>query len=178
MPVRTLTRIDFHARIDAVLYLRFWKRDAGAMAALRSVLSRQRQGPIARLSDDDVIEALAVHLAHGVLVGGVERGAIQPKPAPGTAPVTGTQSPEAQQGATEVVSPAAPRSILPQLEIVQIEGAAVLPEVLETLEQLDLTLGKVQIATVSLEPTPSGVAAIQSELGKASGSISTTLDDL
>ena len=64
------------------------------------------------------------------------------------------------------------------LEVVQIEGAEVLPEVMQTLEQLDLTMAQIDVATVSLEPAPSGVPAINTKLTSASGSITSTLDNL
>jgi hypothetical protein len=58
---------------------------------------------------------------------------------------------------------------------VQIEGAQVLPEVLQTMEQIDLTMTQVNLATASLEPTPSGVPAIGAAITDASGSITSTL---
>ncbi len=174
--VRTLTPIEFHSHGDAVLYLRYWKRDAGAMASLRTALARVRQGPIHRLSDDQVIEALASYLAHGELVGVAEGERLEPD----NTPITGTSSAAAAAAAApaDVVSAAAPASMLPQLEVVQIEGAEVLPEVLQTLDELEVALGTISVATVSLEPTPSGVSAINTELTGASTSITATLDDL
>jgi hypothetical protein len=68
--------------------------------------------------------------------------------------------------------------ILPVLEETQIEGAKVLPEVLQALAQLEDTMSRINLATVSLEPAPSGVPDIAATLTDASGSISDTLDRL
>jgi hypothetical protein len=103
----SITRIEFRAPSDAVMYLRFWKRDAGAMADLRYALSRYRQGPLPRFSDDEVIEALAVHLAHGELVVAAERALLRPSAGRDTGPITGTRS------AAEAAPPAASISTAP-----------------------------------------------------------------
>lgn len=66
--------------------------------------------------------------------------------------------------------------LLPLLVEVQIAGAKVLPEVLQTLEQIDLTMGSLDLAGISLEPTPSGVAAISEGMQQASASVTATLD--
>jgi len=68
--------------------------------------------------------------------------------------------------------------LLPLLEEVQIEGAEVLPEIMQTLEQIDLTMAGIDLAAVSLEPAPSGVPAIGSAMQQASGSVTSTLDSM
>ena len=52
------------------------------------------------------------------------------------------------------------------LEEVQIEGAEVLPEIEQSLEQVDITIGEINLAPVSLEPTPSKVPAISEKMGE------------
>ncbi|MEX2583929.1 MAG: hypothetical protein WD766_11675 [Gemmatimonadota bacterium] len=173
-----VTHVEFRATDDAVRYLRFWKPDAPAMASLRGALRRHRPLPVARLSNDEVIEALAVHLARGELVLAAETVTLRPSAA-GLAMRLAPPS-SAAQASRQVLSPAdvPPAPLLPKLEEVQIEGAMVLPEVLQTLEQLELTMGQIDLATASLEPTPSGLPPVDSALRDANGSIGATLDGL
>ena len=66
------------------------------------------------------------------------------------------------------VAPVVP--LLPVLEELQIEGAEVLPEIDQSLEQIDLTMGSIDSAGASLKPTPEKIAAIDTtmtEAGKA-----------
>jgi len=51
----------------------------------------------------------------------------------------------------------------------------VLPEIMQTLEQIDLMMADIDMATVSLEPAPSGVPAIGAAMQQASSSVTTTL---
>lgn len=81
-------------------------------------------------------------------------------------------------GPTLRPTPPTPAPLLPLLEEVQIEGAKVLPEVWETLEQIDLTMGTLDLAGVSLEPAPSGVAPISEGMQQASATITATIDSL
>jgi hypothetical protein len=172
--------VALRALHDAAAYLRFWRQDRGAMASLRSALSRHRQRPVSRLSDDEVIAALARHVADGALVLAEERRVPTAPVAFGAAAGAGAlEAPEA---------PARPRALapgslssaplLPLLEKVQIEGAEVLPEVLQTLEQLELSLEKIDLASVSLDPAPSGVPPIDEAMRQASEAVTGTLDDL
>jgi hypothetical protein len=68
--------------------------------------------------------------------------------------------------------------LLPVLEELQIEGAEVLPEIEQTLEQIDLTMGSIDLAGVSLEPTPSKVPQIETAMTAATASVTKTLDEL
>jgi hypothetical protein len=68
--------------------------------------------------------------------------------------------------------------VLPALEEAQIEGAEVLPEVDQSLSQIDLASASVGKASVSLQPTPSKVPEITSATKDASKAIGDTLDAL
>src|SRR5258706_380723 len=68
--------------------------------------------------------------------------------------------------------------LLPVLEEVQIEGAEVLPEIEQSLEQVELTIGEIKVAPVSLEPTPSKVPAIETAMTEAGASVTSELDKL
>jgi hypothetical protein len=94
---------------------------------------------------------------------------------PAATPSGAVVRPEVPAVVPPVVPPA---EVLPLLEKVQIEGAEVLPEVLQTLEQIDVSLGSLDLASVSLEPTPSAVPSISDAMTEASASVTTTIDDL
>ena len=66
--------------------------------------------------------------------------------------------------------------LLPTLETVQIEGAEVLPEVDQTLEQIDVAIGTMDQASVSLAPAPTKVPQITTAMTDASGAVTKTLD--
>ena len=68
--------------------------------------------------------------------------------------------------------------LLAVLEDVQIEGAEVLPEVDQSLEQIGVTLDSVEAASASLEPTPSKVPEIQSAMETTSADVTAMLDSL
>jgi hypothetical protein len=176
-------RVAFRRREDAEAYLSAWKNEDGGMAALRYALRRCERGAVAAtMSDDEVIRAVARHIVSGALV--------LTESAP---PVPIATSFPAQSKASSAVSAAAAALIanlpaalpkkpviptLPALLETQIEGAKVLPEVMQTLAELDATMSNVELATVSLEPAPSGVPDIAAKLKDASGSITETLEGL
>lgn len=68
--------------------------------------------------------------------------------------------------------------LLPVVEEVQIEGAEVLPEIDQTLEQIELTMASIAEVTVSLEPVPLKVPLIQKSMNDASATVDKTLGDL
>jgi hypothetical protein len=72
--------------------------------------------------------------------------------------------------------PAAP--LLPVLEEVQLETAQVLPEIDQTLEQIDVSMGGVDQAGVSLEPAPLQIPKIEEAMTEAGGNVKKTLDAL
>lgn len=170
-------RRDFWRADDAVQYLRWWRNDPAACRELRTVLQRLEPSTwVFAHTDDRVIQALGAAIAQGLVV--VSESA-QPAPAAG---LPGVPAPPAAPAAplALTVAPIKPPvpPLLPVLEEVQIEGAEVLPEILQSLEQIDLTLGEIQIAPVSLAPTPSKIPEIESAMSAASGSVTQTLDGL
>jgi hypothetical protein len=76
--------------------------------------------------------------------------------------------------------PAAPQlpPLLDVLEDVQIEGADVLPEVQQSLAQIDVTLASMLGAAGSIAPAPSKVPEVKSAMDSTSDDISSTLDKL
>ena len=179
---RTFSRQD-----DAETYLRSLRTEPGAMGDLRRVIARADHSvTLSRMSDDEVIRALGHALVTGAVIvtesartkftgeqqstssAASEMDAAPAPTAPGVlAPAT-----------PALVLDAIPEIVLPLLEEVQIAGAQVLPEILATLEQIDLTMEKLSLAMASLAPTPSGVPAITAGMTAASASITSTLEEL
>lgn len=169
---------------DAERYLRFWLSDGAAMSQFRMALHDSgHSGLVGHRSDHEVTSALASKLLSRSLVLVEEGPPIRPltvawtvstaaplsEPPPVTVEVRAPKKPA-------VTPPALP--LLPLLEEVQIEGAKVLPEVLQTLEQIDLTMGSLDLAGVSLEPAPSGVASISQGMQQASATVTAAIDAL
>lgn len=179
-------RLAFRRREDAEAYLQGWKNEPSGMESLRYTLRRcERGAAVATLSDDDVIRAIATHIVSGQLV---LTESAPPIPVATSFPAESSSSSSASavSAAAAALIAKLPTAIPPKLELpvlpalleTQIEGAKVLPEVLQTLAQLDETMSKVNLAGVSLEPTPSGVPGISEKLKDASSSITNTLDGL
>jgi hypothetical protein len=175
-------------RVDeAVLFLRPWARDAAAMSTLRIVLREAlRSGPLFTLDDDRILDVLAACLADGTVsvaaaemppaegpgdvVSAFQAAAAPPPPPP---PPPATPLPIATPAGLEP-----PSDILEALEEVQIEGAEVRPEIEQALAEIDVSLGNVQLASVSLAPTPTKVDAITTEMSEVSAGAVQTLDEL
>jgi hypothetical protein len=68
--------------------------------------------------------------------------------------------------------------LLPDLEDVQIEGAKVLPEVEETLEDVKASLVHVDAASASVEPAPEPVSKIKQSMEDASSKVKKQLDEI
>ncbi|MDP4922529.1 MAG: hypothetical protein NWR15_03375 [Limnohabitans sp.] len=68
--------------------------------------------------------------------------------------------------------------LLDVLEDVQIEGAEVLPEVQQSLEQISATLGSVQGASGSMAPAPSKVPDVKTAMDSTSADVTSILDKL
>jgi hypothetical protein len=68
--------------------------------------------------------------------------------------------------------------LLPILEEVQVENAQVLPEIDQTLEQINATMGGIDTASASLEPAPLQIPKVQEAMTEAGGAVTTTLDAL
>jgi hypothetical protein len=175
-------RMVFLSVDNAEAYLRFWAGESGAMVVLRRTLERRAPGVTPYgFSDQRVLHALAQLMVSGALV--VFERRIDVPRAAGESSVTAAATTAAPAAASIPVSPVTPPvvpavPVLDALDDVQIEGAQVLPEVLQTIEQIDLTMAQLSLATASLAPTPSGVPAIGTAISGASGSITSTLGDL
>ncbi len=180
-------RRDFKRQDDAETFLRGLRLEPGAMGELRHVLSRaDRSATLFRMHDDDVIRALGHALVTGsVIATESSRTKYTGDPESMSSPASSIDAAAAPTapaplapGTAALVLDALPEDILPLLEDVQIAGAQVLPEILETLEQIDLTMEKLSLAMASLAPTPSGVPAITAGMTAASASITSTLGEL
>ena len=172
----------FRHHHDAETFLRSWMREPGAMMDFRRVLARSdRSAMLHRLSDDEVIRALSTSLVSGAIV--ISEGSSHPVPDPTLAPPATTVEPPTtplnpgvdMPLAPALVLDAQPEDVLDLLEEVQIEGAQVLPEIWQTLEQIHLTMEQLNLMDVSLAPTPSGVPAISSAMSSATDSIAAEL---
>ena len=73
--------------------------------------------------------------------------------------------------------PPVPR-LLPILEEVQMENARVLPEIDQTLAQIEVSIGDIDQASVSLVPAPLQVPKIQETMTEAGDKVKKTLDEL
>jgi len=71
-----------------------------------------------------------------------------------------------------------PPPLLDVLEEVQIEGAEVLPEVQQSLDQISVTLGSVKSASTSMEPVPNKVPEVKTAMDSTSAEITQALDKL
>jgi hypothetical protein len=179
-PALTFGRAD-----EAEGYLGFWTSDSAAISALRYALYRYEHSPsVFALSDRQVMQALSTRLAQGALLlteadVATEGGGwpVIPAAAAAVSGATGTAAAPISLNNLPA-APIPPPPLLPLLEELQIEGAEVLPEIEQTLEQIDLTMGSIDLAGVSLEPTPSKVPLIEKAMTDASSSVTKTLDDL
>lgn len=176
---------EFARQEDAEAYLRSWLRQVpGSMSAFRSALARfEPASPLWSFSDERVLTLLATRLHRGSIAAHETARMISiVAVASGTLPASSAADSAAAVAAFEATTIAKPAvsdtPVLPILEEVQIEGAEVLPEVEQTLAQLDASMATINLATVSLEPAPSGVPAISTSMTEASSSVTSTLDDL
>ena len=174
------TPLVFERAEHAADYLRFWSADPAALTALRYALYRCEHSPsVFAMPDAQVLQALAAKLARGALV----LRNRQASAGTGGWPVVPATEAAVPASSTLINlntlpdRPAVP-PLLPLLEEVQIEGAEVLPEIEQTLEQIELTMGSIDLAGVSLEPTPSRVPLIETAMTDASASVTKALDDL
>ncbi len=182
--------IRFRIHAEAAHLLDTYRTRPGLPVALRQVLAENSVGDVEWLADDEVIEEVTRRLLDGSLqlmemldprtqspvtldesqddAAGAEETSIEPAPAeptPATAPAAGVET-----------APEEP--LLSQLEEVQIEGAEVLPEITQTLEQINLSIDNIDLAAVSLKPAPSGIPAIGTEMQQASSAATSTLESL
>jgi hypothetical protein len=179
LDVRRGVRLDFADAAAASNWLRPWAGDVGATMALRAALQRaEPAAPLFDCSDEDIFQRVAERLARGALVA-IESARPPVRMVMPAAPAPAAVAEPPAVPITELLAPPpTPAPLLPALEEVQIEGAEVLPEIEQSLEQVDITIGEIKLAPVSLEPTPSKVPAIQDALTQATTAVTGTLDGL
>ena len=173
-------RVSFLRADEAQAWLRFWKSDVGAVMSLRAALQKlEPSAPVFSWSDDQVLAKLGERLSRGAIVATEAAREQVPALLP-TAPAPPAVVEPPAVPVSRILSGVAvpPPPLLPVLEEVQIEGAEVLPEIEQSLEQVDLTIGEIKLAPVSLEPTPSKVPGIETAMTEAGASVTSTLDKL
>jgi hypothetical protein len=67
--------------------------------------------------------------------------------------------------------------LLPALEVVRIEGAEVMPEVNQSLAQIDASIGKVGGLSASLAPAPDKVPQVKAAMDEADAELRRQLDE-
>lgn len=173
-------RLSFWSPDDAEAWLRYWKGDVASVMTLRTALQKSEPSvPVFFFSDEQVLAKLAARLARGAVVVTESLQARAPAVLP-AAPVAPAVVDPPAVPVSQLLAPLSPPvpPLLPVLEELQIEGAEVLPEIEQSLEQVDLTIAEINLAPVSLEPTPSKVPAIETAMTEAMTSVTTTLDKL
>lgn len=179
------TMIGWHQRRfsstdEALNYLDFWRHDQGALKDLLWVV--QRTGPLPagprNGSPADTLRTLAALLVQQRIV--VMESSLQRTPMarlslpPDASAAAVAALPALDAIPTEPVLP----PLLPALEEVQIEGAEVIPEVNQSLEQIDASIKSLDDVSVSLAPTPDKVPQVKENMSKASADLRTELDNL
>jgi hypothetical protein len=173
---------SFMSNEEAFHYLRHWMGEPPARAELKWVL--QRSGPslaTASAGDDGWLHALAGRIAGGAIVVMEELGR-QAMPGRLVAPAGGGDASVAALAALPPlvslpVAPAPP-PLLPVLEELRVEGAEVLPELDQSLEQVKLSIARFSGASLSLDPAPDKVAQISAAMKEAAGRAGQTMSSL
>jgi len=174
-------RRRFVSADDASHYLRYWLGEPAARAELQWIL--QRSGPSlagAQAGAEGWLHALAGRLVAGAVVV-LEENSRSAMPGRLVAPPAAAMSAAAIAALPPLSAApaiAAVPDLLPVLEEVRIEGAEVLPELEQSLAQVASAVASVGAASLSLDPAPEKVAAIQSAIAAASGKASATLEGL
>lgn len=156
-----------------------------AMALRIALYQAQPSALVMSMTDHEIIQTLADKLLRGGLTLSVTRqggwpidAAAGAAAASAAAAASDAESVESAAVVNLNTLPDAPEVVplLPTLETVQIEGAEVLPEVDQTLEQIDVAIGTMDQASVSLAPAPTKVPQITTAMTDASGAVTKTLD--
>ena len=184
----------FSTRTEAKAFLAFWLRDPGAMSQLRQALQQSgTAGEVAGASDDQVVEALASQLVAreievmprrerakflDVRSAFAKVSAAATAAATQAAPADVVRPPPPDVVPPPAVVPPPPPPLLPLLEEVQIEGAEVLPEIDQTLEQIDATMSILEQIAAAVGATPDDIPAIAEEMAAASSEITDELGQL
>lgn len=151
----------FRSADEAVAYLRYWSGDPAAQAELRWLLKKCAPAPLAGATADRWMHALAGLLISGTVVVVEETarrampGRLAAAPAASAAATLATLPP-----LSSVPAVAPPPNVLPAVEEARIEGAEVLPELDQSLAQVNATMGQVDTASASVAPAPDKVPDI------------------
>ena len=158
----------FHAD-EAMAYLRYWMGDPGAVSELRWLL--HKTGPAlsgARGGPEQWLQVLANRMQSGSLVAVEETAKRQfLGKMVATSAASGLSSLTSLADLANLTSIPVPSMLMPDLTSLQIEGAQVLPEVEQAMEQIQVALSEVSDFSISLSPAPSKVLDIQSAMTKA-----------
>lgn len=178
--VRYGKRLPFTSTQDANAWLGYWKTDTSALSLLRGALQKiEPSVPVFMWPDEQVLALLAAHVARGIVVVTESLQAAPPAIMPAApAPPAVAEPPAVNLAALLAPPPPPDPPLLPVLEEVQMEAVEVLPEIEQSLEQVNVSIGEINLAPVSLEPTPSRVPLISQSMTDASTSITSTLDGL
>lgn len=173
----------FRRHEEAAAFFRFWAGDPAAMATLRNLLREAlRSGPLVALSDAQIIESLASCLLDGTIALGPGHIVEPALPAAGGAGAAPAARPPAAAPAPAPPIPPKPPSLLDEIlaaiEEVVVEAADVRPEVEAAIAELDLGQVQVDLATVSLAPTPSKIDPITTLMSQTSAGALQAIDDL
>jgi hypothetical protein len=175
------SRRRFSSADDAYSYLRYWLGEPAARAELKWIL--QRSGPslaTAHAGADGWLHALAGRLMNGAIVV-LEELSRQAMPGRLVAPPAAAMAAAALSALPALADlPAIPvvANLLPALEDIQIQSCEVLPELNQSLEQVQASIATVGAASLSLDPAPSKVAAITTSLTDATSRTTTALGAL
>jgi hypothetical protein len=162
------TKRWFRSADEAMAYLRYWSGDPSAQAELRWLLKKCASAPQAGATVDRWMHSLAGLLLSGTVVV-VEESARRSMPGRLVA------APAASAAATLAALPplssvpavAPPPNVLPAVEEARIESAEVLPELDQSLEQVNATMGQVDTASASVAPAPDKVPEIGTAMQEA-----------
>ena len=162
---------SFRNADEAAGYLRYWSGDPSAQAELRWLLKRCSPTPMAGAAIDRWLHALGGLMLSGVVVVVEESSRrampsrLAPAPSAGAAATLATLPP-----LSSVPAVPAPENLLPLVEEVRIEGAVVLPELDQSMEQLTVTMAQVDNASATVDPAPNKVPDITEAMAAAAAS--------
>jgi hypothetical protein len=170
-----MVRRRFRSSEEALQFLRYWAGDPGARAELRWMAGRTGASLAHGQGPDAWLEPLAGKLQGGVIVV-IEESARRAQPGRLAAPSAAAAAAPAALAALPALSTMpqtpTPLNLLPVLEDIRVEGAEVLPELDQTMEQVQASLASVEAAGASLEPAPAKVGDIQAAMtGAATDSV-------
>jgi hypothetical protein len=175
-------RRGFRHTDDAATYLRYWASDPAASAELRWLLKIGAPTAASSATPDRWVHALAGLLVTGGIavveesVRAARPGRIVPAPGAGGAAAAAAALAAMPALAAAPVVPR-PENLLPALEDARIESAEVLPELDQSLAQVNATMGQVDTAAASVAPAPDKVPEIATAMSDAAAAAQKAIDD-